>query len=146
MLRSAALKRAHSARQRATAARLDEQVDMRALDAEMNDAEVIAPQHHDRRLADRHVPIARAQPADALVDADRDVNRLARLQRRPLPVRRAGAWLPRPTDALLAAWLRLALATTKITGLVRPPDLLLHLTLQRPTHESHASTPVTERN
>jgi hypothetical protein len=76
-LSSAALERAHPARRRTAALRLDEQVHVRALDAEVHDAEVLAPQHGDRGLADRHVRIARAQPADALLDADRDVNRFA---------------------------------------------------------------------
>ncbi|HEX3764372.1 MAG TPA: hypothetical protein VHW23_37010 [Kofleriaceae bacterium] len=83
----------HPPGQRRLVAGLHEQVDVRALDAEVDDVKVLAQRGGERRLADRLVDAAPAQVADRADHPQRDVHGIPRVQERPLLVRRAG---PRP--------------------------------------------------
>src|ERR1044071_6937025 len=65
-------------------------MDVRALDAELNDAEVLAQRRGERGLADRLVHAAPAQVADGADHSQDDVDRIPRMEERPFLVRRAG--------------------------------------------------------
>ena len=80
----------HSAGQHALVAGLDQQVDVRPLDAELHDAEVLAQRRGQRGFPDRLVHAAAAQVADGAHDPQDHVNRVPGMQERPLLVRRAG--------------------------------------------------------
>ena len=63
---------------------------MGALDAEVDDAEVLAPRRRERGFADCLVDAAPAQVADRADDPQHDVDRVARMKERPRLVRRTG--------------------------------------------------------
>jgi hypothetical protein len=88
VLGGADLERLHAERQRRAIRRLDEQVNMRALDAQLHDVKRVVLQHGDRRLANRCVGLARAQASACNLgdDAQRDVKRRVRGQLRSLRV------------------------------------------------------------
>ncbi|HMG54572.1 MAG TPA: hypothetical protein VK601_13840 [Kofleriaceae bacterium] len=102
------LKALHAMRERALVVGLDQQMDVGALDAEMNDPEVLAPRGDERRLAHRMVDAAAAQVADGAHHPQHDVHGIPRVEKRPLLVRRAGPqalrW-PTGTAPLAAALL-----------------------------------------
>src|SRR5882672_6946963 len=81
-------------------------MDMRPLDAELDDAEVLAPRRGERGFADRLVDAATAQVADRADNPQRDVQGIPRMQKRPLLVRRAGPrafrWATGPTPLAAA--------------------------------------------
>jgi len=77
----------HPRRERGLVVCLDDQVDVRALDACVHDPEVLAPRSGERRFADRLVDAPPAQVADRSDDSQRDVHGIPRMQKRPLPVR-----------------------------------------------------------
>ncbi len=60
---------------------------VRALDAELDDTEVLAPRSGERGLADRLIDTAAAQVADRADDPQRDVDGIPRVEDRPLLVR-----------------------------------------------------------
>ena len=66
---------------------LDEQVEVGALDAEVDDAKVFPPRRGERGFADRPVGEPTAQAADRANDAQDDVHRMPRGQRGPGLVR-----------------------------------------------------------
>jgi hypothetical protein len=68
---------------------LDQQMDVRSLEAELDDAKVFAARSGQRGLADRLVHAAPAQIADSADHPQRDMHRVPCVQERPLPVRRA---------------------------------------------------------
>ncbi|HMG24986.1 MAG TPA: hypothetical protein VK607_26800 [Kofleriaceae bacterium] len=74
--------------------RLHEQVDVRALDAEVDDPEVLALRGDERGLADRLVDAAPLQVADRADDPQHDVDRIARVEIWPSLVRRPRARAP----------------------------------------------------
>ena len=81
---------------------------MGALDAEMDDPEVLAPRRGQRGLADRLIDAAAAQVADRADRAQRDVHRIPRVEERPLLVRRTSPRaLGRTTGAAALAAARL---------------------------------------
>jgi hypothetical protein len=63
--------------ERALAVGLDDEVDMVALDGHVDDAEVLAPGGDDRRLAQREVDVAAAQPGGTADDPHRHVHRMS---------------------------------------------------------------------
>jgi hypothetical protein len=79
----------HPPGQRVLAIGLDEQVDVGALDAEVNDPEILALRRRDRGFADRLIHAATAQVTDGSDHAQHDVHRVPGIERRPLLVRRA---------------------------------------------------------
>jgi hypothetical protein len=94
------LKPLHALRERGLVVRLDEQVHVRALDAEVHDPEARAPGRRQRRLADRLVHAAPTEIPDRAHHAEHDVDRVPPVQERPLLVRRPGTRpLRRPTGA-----------------------------------------------
>ena len=80
----------HPRRQRVLVSGLDEQVDVRALDADMHDAEVLAPGRGERGFADRTIGEPAAQVADRADDPQDHVDRVPRVEIRAGLVRRAG--------------------------------------------------------
>jgi hypothetical protein len=78
----------HARRQRALAVSLDEQVHMCALDADVHDAEVLAPRGRQRGFADRAIGEPAAQVADRTDDPQDDVHGMPRLELGPRLVRR----------------------------------------------------------
>src|ERR1044071_1349430 len=90
MLGSRDLKALHSSCERQLVVGLDQQVDVRSLDAELDDAEVLAPRCGERGLADGLVHASPAQVADGADYPQDDVNRVPRVEERSLLVRRAG--------------------------------------------------------
>src|SRR5579872_1613779 len=76
----------HPPRQRAAVVRLDDQMHVRALDAEVDNMEVVAPRGGERGLADRLVDAAPAQVADGADDPQCDVNGIPRMEERSLLV------------------------------------------------------------
>ena len=68
---------------------LDDQMHVRALEAEVHDAKVFAQRGRQRGLADRLPDAAAAQAADRADRAEHDVHRVPRMQERPLLVRLA---------------------------------------------------------
>jgi hypothetical protein len=77
----------HARCERVLVVGLDEQVEMRALDAEVDDAEVVAPGGRERGLADRLVGEPAAQVADRADHPQDDVHRVPRDKLRPYLVR-----------------------------------------------------------
>ena len=73
---SADLKRLHTARERHAVLRLDEQVEVIVLDAQVDDAKVCALDHRDRRPPNCTEDGARTHPLELVGDAKRDVNGL----------------------------------------------------------------------
>jgi hypothetical protein len=82
------LKALHSSGQRELVVGLDQQVDVCPLDAELDDAEVLASRCGERGLADRLVHAPPAQVADGADHPQDDVNRVPRVQERSFLVRR----------------------------------------------------------
>ena len=80
----------HARRQRVLVVGLDEQVDVRALDAEVDDPEVLASGRRERRFADRTIGEPAAQVADRADDPQDHVDRMPREQIRAGLVRRTG--------------------------------------------------------
>jgi hypothetical protein len=70
----------HAARERAFVARLDDQVHVVLLQADLADAEVSATKRRWQGLPERVVCVAFAQPAEVSLDAERDVRRGPRRQ------------------------------------------------------------------
>jgi hypothetical protein len=91
MLGGRDLEALHPLRQGGLVAGLHQQVHVRALHAELDDAEVIAPGGGQCRLADRLVHASAAQVADCADNPQRDVDGVPRLEIRPLLVRRSGS-------------------------------------------------------
>src|SRR5262245_6302473 len=96
---------------------------MRALDAEVNDPEVLAQGRRQRRLADRLVGEPSAQVADVSDDAQHDVDRMPRGELGPYLVRRPGPGLALATNAPLAATLLGRRKQRQLLGLRTPPRL-----------------------
>jgi hypothetical protein len=88
----------HPARQRRLVVGLDPQVDVRALDADVDDPEVLASRRRERRFADRLVGEPAAQAAHRGDGPQHDVHRVPGVELGPLAVRR-----PRPPTLRLAA-------------------------------------------
>src|SRR5262245_61539806 len=80
----------HSRRQSLLVLGLDQQVNVVALDAEMDDAEVFSPGGSERRFANGLIDAAAPQVTDRADDPQHDVNRVAFVEKRPLLVRRTG--------------------------------------------------------
>jgi hypothetical protein len=76
-------------RERVLVVSLDDQMDVVALDAHVDDAKVVALRRDDRRLAERQVDVASAQAIDAADDPDRDVHRMPAIVLGPYVVARA---------------------------------------------------------
>ena len=81
----------HPRRQGLLVIGLDEQVNVRALDAQLHDPEPLAPGGGQRRLADRLIGQPAPQAPDRTHHAQRHVDRMPRLQVEPCLVRRPGA-------------------------------------------------------
>lgn len=77
----------HPLSQRRLVVGLHQQVDVRALDAEMDDAEVLAQRGRERGFTDRVIHASPPQVAHRADDAQRDMHRIPRVQERPLLVR-----------------------------------------------------------
>jgi hypothetical protein len=77
----------HPRSQRALVLGLDEQVHVRALNAEVDDPEVLAPGGRQRGLPDRVIDAAATQVADRADRTQHDMHRIACVQVRPLFVR-----------------------------------------------------------
>jgi hypothetical protein len=92
------LKPLHPRRQRALVIGLDEQVHVRALDAEVHDPEVLAPSGRERSFADRSVRESAAQISDRTDDPQDNMHRIPGRKLGPRLVRRA-----RPTALGFAA-------------------------------------------
>jgi hypothetical protein len=98
----------HARRQRALVVGLHEQVHMGALDADMHDAEVLAPGGRQRGFADRLVGEPAAQAADGADRPQDHVHRMPCLELGPLLVRRArppALWLATGAAPFAAALL-----------------------------------------
>ena len=78
VLGSRDLEALHARRQGGLVVGLDDEVEMRALDAEVDDPEVLAARRGERRLADRLVGEPSPQVADVSDDAQHDVDRMSR--------------------------------------------------------------------
>jgi len=97
----------------------DQQMDMRALQADVHDPDPLTDRGNDRRLAHRPVHQPAPQAADRRHDAQHDVQCMIRLHVGPLLVARSRALSLRRTPGTLA------LATST-------EQLLLHVPLARP--------------
>jgi hypothetical protein len=82
------LKALHTAGERDLALRLDEQVDVRALEAEVDDANALAARGRDRGVAHRLVHRSATQAPHRGHDAKHDVERVERLEVGARSVRR----------------------------------------------------------
>jgi hypothetical protein len=91
MLRRRDLKALHAARERELVVGFDDQVYMRALDAEVHDMEVCARCDRIRSSANRVVRAPAAQVADGLDDTQHDMDWVASRQRGTHAMRSAGA-------------------------------------------------------
>src|SRR4051812_34774935 len=91
-------------------------MNMRPLDAEMDDTEVLAPGGGERGLADRLVDASAAQVADRCRDPQRDVDGIPGMEVRTLLV-----WRTRPRV------LRRATCATPFAAALLPQDQLLGL-------------------
>src|SRR5262249_30999463 len=76
----------HPGREGLLVVSLDEQMQVIALDAEMNDPEAFSPGGRERGFADRLVGAAATQIANRADHAQHDVNRVARVEEWPLLV------------------------------------------------------------
>ncbi|MEO7732604.1 MAG: hypothetical protein ABIY55_16670 [Kofleriaceae bacterium] len=81
----------HPTRERQLVLRLDEHVDVRCLDTEVNDPDPPADRRDDRSLADSSVHLRSAQVANLRHHPQHDVQRVPRLQLQPPLVRRPGS-------------------------------------------------------
>jgi hypothetical protein len=81
------LKSLHPRRQRLLVLCLDDQMDVRALDADVHDTEILAPGCRQRCFADRLVHTAAAQVADGADGAQYHVDRIPLVQAGSLLVR-----------------------------------------------------------
>src|SRR5678816_4181978 len=104
---------------------------MRALDAEVDDPEVLAARRGERRIADRLVGEPSAQVADVSDDAQHDVDRMPRGELGPYLVRRSGPGLALATRAPLAAALTGHREQRQLLGLRAPPRLASRLATPR---------------
>src|SRR5262245_24879330 len=95
---------------------------MRALDAQMDDPEVLAARRGERRLADCLVREPAPQVADVLDDAQHDVDRIPLGELGPFLVRRPGPGLALATRAPLAPLLGHR-EQRQLLGLQAPPRL-----------------------
>ena len=115
--------------------RFGEKVHVVALNAEVDDAAVLARMNDEHRLTNRMVGRARAEPADVIHHTQRDVDGLTRPKglARFVSLARALAWRRlAPALALLApALLRRA---AQVARSVREPEFLLDVPLPRPRH------------
>jgi hypothetical protein len=105
----------HALRERGLARRLDDQVKVRALDAQVHDAStVVVLRDRDGRVANARVEVAAAQVADAWHDARDDVDRRSRRKRESFLVPLAWSIAharPASTSARAAAPLPILVAT-----------------------------------
>ena len=91
----------HAARERSLVLRLDEQVDVRALKADVYDPDPLTDRRNNGRFAYRPVHVAAAQASDDRDYPQHDVQRLVRFDLRSLLVRRpCPLALRRPPGAL----------------------------------------------
>src|SRR5678815_5524541 len=100
---------------------------MRALDAEVDDPEVLAARRGERRIADRLVGEPSAQVADCSDDAQHDVDRMPRGELGPYLVRRPAPGLALATRAPPAATLLGRRKQRQLLGLRAPPRLATRL-------------------
>ena len=121
----------HPVRQRAPVLGLDDQVQVRALHAQVHDPERLELQHRERRLADRQIHVARAQRADARHHARHDMHRLARAQLRPALVPLAR---PRP--------LRRSPGARALAAVGAEPHRGLDVSLAFPRHDHSIARPI----
>ena len=77
----------HAPRERLRIARLDEQMDVTALEADLDDAEVVAACGGQRGELDRAIRAASPQAADRGHHAEHDMDRIPRCELRPRLVR-----------------------------------------------------------
>jgi hypothetical protein len=123
----------HASGERPLVLGLDQQVDVAALQADMDDADPLADGGDDRGLAEGAIHLAPAQAADGGHHAQDHVQRMVRLDLGPPLVRRPGA-------------LALGLATRALALATVGEQLLLHVPLPRtprPTrHVLSISTPI----
>jgi hypothetical protein len=113
------LKALHADSEGALVIRLDQQVDVIVLDAQLDDAEVLATRRRQRGLSNGLVGTAATKLPDRRDHAQRDVHGIPSVQERPLLVRRARPLALRRTTGAAA----LAAA--------RREQLLLHELLAR---------------
>jgi hypothetical protein len=91
MLGGRYLEALHPQRQRTLVVSLDQEMDVRSLQAEVHDPEVLTARSRERRFTDRLIRAPPAQIADCIDHAQYDVNRIPSMEKWPLLVR-----CPRP--------------------------------------------------
>jgi hypothetical protein len=138
MLGGRDLEALHPRRQGDLSVGLDDEVEVRALDAEVDDPEVLAARRGERRLADRLVGEPAAQVADVPDDAQHDVDRMPRGELGPYLVRRPGPRLALATRAPLAATLRGRREQRQLLGLRAPPRLASRVATPRSFAARHS--------
>jgi hypothetical protein len=112
------LKALHASRERVLGLGLDEHVDMGSLQADVHDPKPLAQRSDDRRLAHRLVHLASSQAANTGDDSHHDVERVSRLDLRPL-------LMPRTSPCVL----RLAPGSLALPAAAK--ELLLNVPLAR---------------
>src|SRR3569623_96580 len=133
--RGADLKCLHPAREGHPIVRLDQQVQMVALDAEVHDPAVRALADRERGPADRAIDIGVADPTELLGDAERDEHRLRRLELGPDLVALARtATLGRAAQLHAATALACVRIAAPLPVLVAEVQRLLHVAFARAAH------------
>jgi hypothetical protein len=89
VVRGRDLEALHAARECSLVARLDEQVDVLALNADVDDPDAFATRGHDGGMADRGVHRAPPHGADDRRHAEHDMEWMARVERGASPMRLA---------------------------------------------------------
>src|SRR4051812_41162277 len=134
MLRRRDLESPHAVRERDAIVGLDEQVDVRALHADVDDAKVRPTERRHQGFPERVIGVEAAQVADLLDGADGHLNGLAGPERRASRVRwRWPVGLPRPTCTL-------ARAAPVLAVLVDARKLELNVAFARASHVSCIAT------
>src|SRR5678816_4172575 len=113
---------------------------VRALDAEVDDPEVLAARRCQRRLANRLVGEPSAQVADVSDDAQHHVDRMSRGELGPNLVRRPGPGLALATRAPLAATLLGHREQRQLLGLRASPRLASRLASRLATPRTRAGS------
>jgi hypothetical protein len=135
------LKALHAARERDFIRRLDDEMDVVALKADLDDAKIIAPLHDLQRFSDRVISVRLSQTADVLRDAQDAVDRITSGESRPFLVALARSLaLLRPSRAG-------PLAAAQLSVLVAEPDRLLDVSFASSAAHAHVVSPGSfERN
>src|SRR5262245_49196639 len=112
----------HTARERSLVVRLDQHVNMVALQADVRDPDPLADRGDDRCCADRLVHVPSTQTAHGRHDAQHDVKRMTQLDVRPRLVRRSRSLALRlaPGSLALAAILEQHLLNVSLAHAARP--------------------------